>query len=109
MNKSMEEKWEQAFHTPGEKVELGLEVACDDCGEDWTAREESGGFLFGSYAYCPNCAEKGLKSIRQYSEEKYIKAFCPEGVSFADFVCAMRGAGAGITVTIGLPEGWFNP
>jgi hypothetical protein len=102
----MEEKWEKAFHTPGEKVLLGLDVVCDACEKDWTSSEVSGGFLFGAYAYCPDCAEKGLKQVKEYGEEKYLKGFCPKDMSFADFVCEMRGPDAGITVTVGWPEGW---
>jgi hypothetical protein len=102
----MEEKWEKAFHSPGEKVSLGLDVVCDICSKDWTDSEQSGGFLFGSYAICPDCAEEQWRKIKQYGEERYLKGFCPENMSFADFVCEMRGPDAGITVTIGLPENW---
>ena len=53
--------------------------------------KESGGFIFGSYAYCPRCAPGHLKNIRRYGEDRYIKAQCAENQSFADFVREYRG------------------
>ena len=69
-----------------ETLHPGNLVFCDSCGEDWTERKETGGFLFGSYAYCPECAPRNLARIKQYGEEWHIKARCPEGKSFADWV-----------------------
>ena len=61
-------------------------VFCDYCGDDWTERTESGGFLFGSKAVCPTCAPATMKRIKGYGEEHYIKAHCPAGKSYADWV-----------------------
>lgn len=71
--------------------EVGPIVVCDCCGEDWTNRTESGGFLFGSNAYCPTCAPVRLVKIKGYKEERYIKAYCPSGMSFKDWVLKLRG------------------
>jgi hypothetical protein len=69
-----------------EIIEPGNLVFCDYCGEDWTERTESGGFLFGDKAVCPTCAPKSLASIKSYGEERYIRGTCPEGKSYADWV-----------------------
>lgn len=77
---------------------MGNIVICDVCNGDFTDSELSGGFIFGSNAYCPRCAKRNLPMIKSYNEEHYIKAFCPEGVTFADFVRKYRGPNAAITV-----------
>ena len=87
-------------------IPLGDAVLCDACDTDLTADTRSGGYLFGSYAYGPCCAEKRLVTIRGYGEEDHIRARCPEGVSFADWVRGMRGPDAAITITPGLPGTW---
>jgi hypothetical protein len=71
-------------------VDPGHEVACDACCEDWTKRKESGGFLFGSYAYCPNCAVLWEPKIKGYNEQHLIQARCPEGMPFSDWVRSIR-------------------
>lgn len=71
--------------------DIGHTVICDQCNEDYSDSEESGGFVFGSHGVCPKCAERMMASIRKYNEEKYIKAVCPEGMSFKDFILAYRG------------------
>lgn len=99
----MQEVWDKAFAQPGEKIPVGRAVVCDICDQDWTDRPESGGYLFCSYGYCPDCADKGLNSIKRYNEERYIRAFCEPGVSFADFIRRLRGPDAFIRVTKGRP------
>ena len=88
---NIQELWKEAEANPGKKVDLGRTVVCDICDKDWTDKTKSGGFIFGSKAYCPECALRSLKSIMAYGEGKYIKAHCPSGVSFADFVRGWRG------------------
>lgn len=75
---------------PTETIDLGNSVYCDACGEDYTESKQSGGFLFGSKAYCPKCATESLPKIKYYNEEAYIKAYCPEDLSFAEFVLKLR-------------------
>lgn len=99
MNPKLQAKWDEAFARPGEKVLVGRDVVCDVCSEDWTDELESGGFLFGSYGYCPDCAPRGLETIKKYNEERYIRARCEEGESFADFIRRMRGPDAYIRVS----------
>ena len=77
---------------------LGRNVLCDVCDTDLTDDPRTGGFMFGSYAYGPCCAERQLITIRRYGEEWNIRARCPEGVSFADWIRSLRGPDAGITV-----------
>lgn len=68
-------------------LDPGDRVFCDAaCGEDYTNSEESGGILFGSKAYCPKCAARSMPNIISYGEQSHIKATCPDGMSFADWV-----------------------
>lgn len=62
-------------------------VECDACSEEFKEGDErSGGFLFGSNAYCPDCAKNSLPRIRGYDEERFIKAWCPPNMSFRRWV-----------------------
>ena len=65
---------------------MGDTVLCDVCNADYTNSEESGGFLFSSYAYCPKCAKDKIANIRKLDEEKYISAHCPDDMSFRDWI-----------------------
>lgn len=94
----LDELWNAARANPGEAQPLGDTVVCDICSADYTHRNESGGFIFSSSAYCPECAVKGMESIKRYGEERHIKATCPPDQSFADFVREYRGPDAGITI-----------
>lgn len=67
-------------------MEVGDEVICDSCGKRWTDSDVSGGFLFGSHGYCPDCEEEALARIKKYHEEHYIKGFCPKDMSHADWI-----------------------
>ena len=80
-------------------IPMGRDVLCDACDTDLTDDPRSGGFMFGSYAYGPCCAEQRLAVIRGYGEEWNIRARCPEGASFADWIRDLRGPGAGIRIT----------
>lgn len=73
-------------------IDCGERVECDVCGEDFPKGDpRSGGFLFGSYAYCPKCAAESIERIKGYKEERYIKSWCPKGMSFHDWVMQLRG------------------
>lgn len=84
-------------------VPVGRTVLCDACDTDLTDDPRGGGFLFDSAGYGPCCAEQRLASIRGYGEEDHIRAWCPDGVSFADWIRSLRGPYAAITVTPGRP------
>lgn len=73
-----------------EVFDIGNTVICDDCGDDYTKNDVQGGILFGSKAYCPDCTKKALPRIARYGEDRFIKGKCPEGISFADWVRALR-------------------
>jgi hypothetical protein len=90
--------WAAAYDDPGVAQPIGWDVLCDVCGKDWTDDETSGGFLFGCYAYCPDCQDKGLKTIARDKEEWRIRGYCPQGKSFADWVRGRRGPDAVIRV-----------
>ncbi len=98
MNNKLEDKWNEAEKT-GKPISIGNTVICDICDKDYTDLSDSGGFIFTSSAYCPDCADKGLKTIKSYNEEQFIKATCPENVSFADFVNQYRGNGNYIQIS----------
>lgn len=72
-------------------VDMGDRVICDwGCGEEWTDRPESGGLLFGSKATCPDCAPRLEANARKHGELHFIRARCPENMSFADWVRSLR-------------------
>ena len=96
----IQELWNEAEANPGKEIKLGSLVVCDVCNRKFTDNTESGGFIFGSYAYCPLCAGKQLGKIRSYGEEHLIHAFCPDGKSFADFVREYRGEDASISIQL---------
>jgi hypothetical protein len=87
---AVEAKWADAAAHPGEDISMGDIVVCDYCGRDWRGRTESGGLIFQSKAICPLCAPEAEKGIRQFGEERYVRARCREGVSFWHFVLDYR-------------------
>jgi hypothetical protein len=92
------------IHQPA-VIPVGGTVLCDIDDTDLTADLRSGGYLFGSYAVGPCCARAHEARVRGYGEEWNIRDRCPEGVSFADWVRAMRGPDAAIRITPGRPGG----
>lgn len=98
MNEKLIEMWEKTEAT-GERIYIGDIVVCDHCNEDYTESEESGGFIFGSYATCPKCADRFMATIKECGEQQYIVATCAAGQSFADFVREYRGDNNYIQVT----------
>lgn len=86
-------------HTNIHVINIGQAVVCDQCNDDFTNSDESGGFLFGSHAYCPKCARESIDAIRGYGEEKYITARCPEGMSFKEFCLGLRQGDNTIQIT----------
>jgi hypothetical protein len=89
---------DEAFASGG-SVPVGDLVLCDIDDTDLTADARSGGYMFGSYAVGPCCAAAHEARVRGYGEEWNIRARCPEGVPFADWVRGMRGPDAAVTVT----------
>lgn len=67
-------------------INLGLSVFCDDCGDDYTDRPDEGGILFQNKACCPACAPRMEALAKKYNETHFIRARCPEGMSFSDWV-----------------------
>ncbi len=74
-----------------EITDIGNKVLCDLCSKDYTNSDEQGGFLFMSKGVCPDCVPRFLASVKKYGEEKYIRATCPEGMSFREFSLKIRG------------------
>lgn len=83
-------------------IPVGATVLCDIDDTDLTADPRSGGFMFGTYGVGPCCAGEYEAKVRGYGEEHFIRARCPAGMSFADWIRSMRPADAAITIE-GLP------
>jgi hypothetical protein len=98
MNENLQRAWDAAYEKPGEPQPVGEIVVCDDCSADYTNRPDSGGFIFQSKAICPVCAPRWRRLIALYGEQRFIRAVCPEGQTFAAFIRAWRGPNASITV-----------
>lgn len=79
-------------HTHIETRDIGDQVICDSCGEEFPPGDpRCGGILFVSNAYCPNCVGRMMDRITAYGEEKYIRVRCPDGMTFHDWVMQLRG------------------
>lgn len=100
MNQDLERKWDEAEKT-GQPIPVGDIVVCDSCNEDFTSSPAEGGIIFGSNAWCPACAERMMPSIVGYNEQRLIRATCPAGVRFADFVRQYRGPNATVAIYTG--------
>jgi hypothetical protein len=87
-----------------ETIPLGRDVLCDIDSTDLTDDPRSGGFMFESKAVGPCCADRQMAIITHYGEERFIRARCPEGMSFADWVRELRGPAAAIVITPGMPR-----
>lgn len=83
-----------------ETRDMGRTVLCDFCNEDYTDSPDKGGILFRSYAICPKCATKTINETRGGAESKFIKAHCPPGMSFADWVRDVLRDGKPATIQI---------
>jgi len=83
-----------------EITDNGDRVVCDVCSEEFLEGDKrSGGFLFDSYAFCPKCAVKKLPRIKSYREESHIKAWCPAGMPFRQWVLRLRNGNNNTIVT----------
>lgn len=71
-------------------VDSGGIVLCDFCNDDFTNSDEIGGFLLQSKAVCPHCSEKIMNHIKKHNEDSFIKGFCPDFMSFADWIRSIR-------------------
>src|SRR5258708_3980192 len=102
MNKDLAKAWKKAEET-GDKIPVGDIVVCDQCTADYTSRDDRGGIIFGSNAFCPTCTPKMLVDVARHHEEHFIRARCPADKSFADFVREYRGPDAYVRITKGRP------
>ena len=95
----------KTLHTYIESTDIGDTVQCDVCGEEYpSTNKTSGGFLFSSYAYCPKCAPEALKRIKEYREDRYIREYCPTGMSFHNWVMKLRGGDNTVKIITKEPE-----
>lgn len=79
-------------------INIGDEVICDWCSDDFTDSDAKGGFLFQSKATCPTCAPGIEASAKKYGEERFIRERCPDGMTFKEFVLRLRSGNNSITV-----------
>lgn len=75
-----------------EEIFIGDEVVCDFCNDDYTDSEDRGGFLIGSYAVCPKCAEKYRADYPVVDER------CRDDETFKQFVMRIRNGNNSIFV-----------
>ncbi len=75
MNKDLAAAWKKAEES-GEKIPIGNIVVCDQCDIDYTSRDDRGGIILGSNAFCPSCTPKMLADVARHREEHYIRARC---------------------------------
>lgn len=68
------------------EIDVGDAVFCDWCDTEWTNRPESGGFMFGRKATCPDCASRMEASATEHNESHHIRERCPADKSFADWI-----------------------
>lgn len=94
----LQAKWDEAERT-GRPIEVGALVVCDFCCLDFTKSDERGGVIFESKAICPRCTPRLLASVERNGEERFVRATCPAGQTFADFVREYRGADSTIHIT----------
>src|SRR5208337_1240963 len=100
MNDDLEKLWAEAAAT-GEPVDIGEIVVCDFCSEDYTDRDDEGGFLFESKATCPACAARIMPDIIKFDEEHLIKDVANPGESFKAFCLRMRAGNNTIVIRKG--------
>lgn len=74
-----------------EIMDIGDQVICDICNEDYTHNNiDQGGILFGSKAVCPKCTPKLEDSAKKYNEEDYITDRCPARMTFREWCLQLR-------------------
>jgi hypothetical protein len=81
-----------------ETFDIGNEVICDWCGEDYTLRNECGGLLFQSKACCPVCVPKIEALAVKYNEQEFIRGRCPEDMPFNKWCLSLRNENNTVTV-----------
>lgn len=64
-------------------------VWCDNCLTDWTDRKETGGFLCGDKAICPDCSKEVLDKYHILVSMQTIKR-CPDKCSFSEWIRDLR-------------------
>ncbi len=67
-------------------LDVGHRVFCDSCNREFTGSKEGGGIQFQSKAIGPCCAEHWERAAVKHNETGFIRARCPDGKSFADWV-----------------------
>ncbi len=87
-----------------EIYDVGESVICDFCGKDFSGSDAKGGLIFQSKAACPECTPRIKSNAIGYGESKFIRAECPDQMSFKDFVIGYRNGNNTVRV-INLQEG----
>ncbi|AVT83653.1 hypothetical protein [Rhodopseudomonas palustris] len=78
-----------------EVIDIGDIVICDVCNADYTESNECGGFILGTWAYCPQCVR-----TKKFTMQEYARAICaPAWVTFRQLVLAVRNGDNTIRIT----------
>jgi hypothetical protein len=83
---------------PIEVIDIGDSVVCDDCSKEYKGSLATGGLLFQSKAICPECEPKWRKEIAKYGEERLIRGYCPQFMTFHQWVLQLRGGDNSIKI-----------
>lgn len=70
-------------------LDVGDEVYCDSCNEDYTTSEKKGGVLFNRKAFCPKCAPRIIELAKKHQETRFLTYPNPDE-SFYKFVLRIR-------------------
>lgn len=77
-----------------DSIDIGDDVVCDSCNDDFTRSDEVGGVSIGSYAVCPRCAPRWTKNLN--AEEMKSVILPGVGQTFRSFVVeTLRQGSAG--------------
>jgi hypothetical protein len=79
------------MNEPTQVIDIGDSVLCDWCSREYRGSDASGGFMYGTYATCPACAEHKEAAAAKYGEQRFIGARCPPGMTFHAWVMQLRG------------------
>ena len=71
-------------------IDMSDEVLCDLCNKSYKGLPDRGGIIFESKAICPDCTPDIMESIEEHNEQKFIRATCPDNVTFYSFVINYR-------------------
>jgi hypothetical protein len=82
-----------------EIYDIGDNVVCDLCNEDYTNSDALGGYIFESKGVCPKCAPEFIASVFKFKEERFIRDRAMTGETFKAFILRCRGGNNQVKIT----------